>query len=323
MESNPDGRDIGEGQSLGTPSRFWQRLGSQHLDDLQQYGFEHIKRHQALKYFTWRWGLGSLRGSEQLRFLLQNTPRRALLRALTTPHARREQWSEVEWPLLDRWLYERAVAILWEYALGHGDRQVMALAEPLAGDPLPVFYRGRLISQDLANSALEVAAVKRGLGSSPVESILEVGAGYGRTAYALLNVFPDAEYTIVDIEPALSISRWYLTTTLPHRRLRFVPADQIDEVESGSVDLAVSISSLQEMTEDQVARYISLFDRAAEDGAVFLKQWAEWENPEDGVTLRFDRYPIPTRWSELYSESAPVQTNFRQAMWSVRSGRSS
>ncbi len=53
-------------------------------------------------------------------------------------------------------------------------------------------------------------------------SILEVGAGYGRTAYALLNLYPHATYTIVDIEPAILISRWYLTQLFPDRDLRFM-----------------------------------------------------------------------------------------------------
>jgi hypothetical protein len=41
--------------------------------------------------------------------------------------------------------------------------------------------RGRLISQDLANTALESTAIPRALGGEPPRSIVEVGAGYGRT----------------------------------------------------------------------------------------------------------------------------------------------
>ena len=86
----------------------------------------------------------------------------------------------------------------------------MALEEPDLGSPLPVRLGGRLISQDLANSALEVEAITRALGDRRPARILEVGGGYGRSAFALLNKFPDARSTIVDIEPAASIARWYL-----------------------------------------------------------------------------------------------------------------
>jgi len=99
---------------------------------------------------------------------------------------------------------------------------VTRLPEPALGQPLPVTWRGRLISQDLANTALEVAAIGRALAGRKPRSILELGAGYGRTAYALLSLFPEATYTIVDIEPALTISRWYLSELFGADRLRFL-----------------------------------------------------------------------------------------------------
>ena len=164
-----------------------------------------------------------------------------------------------------------------EYALKFGDRDVFfSLPEPLAGNPLPVSHRGRLISQDLANSALETEAVNRVLDGATPRSILEVGAGYGRTAYTLLSIFPEATYTVVDIEPAISISRWYLAQLFPPERLRFVDPSEVDDLETASIDLVVSISSLQEMTPGQVLGYLDLMDRVAAGGRVYLKQWAEW-----------------------------------------------
>lgn len=124
-------------------------------------------------------------------------------------------------------------------------------------------------------------------------------------------------YTIVDIEPALGISRWYLSQLFPADRLRFLTPDQLDQVEMGSVDLAVSISSLQEMTPGQVAGYVGLMDRVAAGGHVYLKQWAEWRNPDDGVTMRFAEFPIPPRWTRTLHEAAPVQDRFIQAGWRV------
>jgi SAM-dependent methyltransferase len=194
---------------------------------------------------------------------------------------------------------------------------VLSLPEPEAGNPLPVRWNGRLISQDLANSALEANAIARTLRGNVPRSILEVGAGYGRTAYTLLNLFPNATYTIVDIEPALSISRWYLTSLIPAERLRFVTPLAVTHIQPGSVDLVVSISSLPEMRDDQVAAYMRLFDLVAAGGLVYLKQWARWRNPVDGTTLDFEDYPVPPRWRRIFDEQAPVQTNFRQAAWVI------
>ena len=198
---------------------------------------------------------------------------------------------------------------------------MLALGEPALGNPPPVLHHRRLISQDLANSALETAAIRRALGREKPTSVLEIGAGYGRTAFALLGVYPKARYTIVDIEPALSLSRWYLSSLYPDRDIAFVTSDDASAERIGEVDLAISISSLQEMTHEQVRHYLDLLD-AVVDGTVFLKQWRQWTNPVDGVVIDFDQYPVPERWQQVFRESSPVQTAFDQAGWkTLRSER--
>ena len=300
------------------PSRFWEELGEEHRRDLSNHGFDVCKRHQALRYFTWRWQWSSIRKSEQMRFLLKNTPLRSLGRCAVTPTTLADDaWDGVAWKKRDRWLYAFATRLLWMYAERNDTTGTTALPEPLVGDPLPVQWGGRLISQDLANASLEAAAIQRALGGRRPKSILEIGAGYGRTAYALLNRYPEATYTIVDIEPAIEISRWYLAKLFPPGRLRFIAPEQLADLPLGSVDLALSISSLQEMTHGQVDGYLSALDRVARDGTVFLKQWLAWRNPVDDIELRFDEYPIPAGWEAVYREPAPVQTNFAQAAWKV------
>jgi SAM-dependent methyltransferase len=253
-----------------------------------------------------------------MRFLLKRSSPSTLGRCLLEPVGLSDRdWDGVDWNRRDRWLYVFAARLLWEYGRKHDGLGVLLLPEPDLGSPLPVHWRGRLISQDLANSALETTAISRALGGAEPRSILEVGAGYGRTAYALLHAFPDSTYTIIDIEPALSISRWYLEQLFDPRRLRFVRPEDAQSLSSGAADLVVAVSSLHEMTLDQVARYLELFDRIAEGGVVYLKQWERWTNPDDGITLDFREYPIPERWRVVFDEFAPVQTNFRQAAWQI------
>jgi putative sugar O-methyltransferase len=306
------------------PSKFWEELGETHRRDLENHGFDAFKRHQALRYFTWRWHWATIRRSEQMRFLLKNTPRRSLIRCAMTPTKLSDNaWGGVDWAKRDRWLYVLATRLLWVYAQRRDSTGTTALAEPDFGAPLPVEWQGRLISQDLANTSLEVAAIKKALGERRPASILEIGAGYGRNAYALMHLYPEATYTIVDIEPAIEISRWYLSQLFPPERLRFLTPDDIAELPAGSVDLALSISSLQEMTRDQVDGYLKALDRVAQEGTVYLKQWISWKNPVDDIELKFDDYPIPGSWEALFRERAPVQTNFTQAAWrvSANSGR--
>jgi hypothetical protein len=306
------------GSDLETPSRFWDRLGREHATALSDAGPEWVKRSQALRYFTWRWRPAVLLRGEQFRFLLAHTSPITWLRcAVASTDLSDQAWRGVAWPKYERWTYAVAVRLLWEYARRKDTAGALALPEPLAGNPFPVMWRGRLISQDLANSALEAAAIRRALANGPARSFLEIGAGYGRTAYVLLSVFPHSTYTIVDIEPALSISRWYLTQLFPSERLRFLRPEEALALPTGSIDVALSISSLQEMTTTQLLGYLTLIDRVAAGSVVYLKQLATWSNRADNVVLRFSEYPIPERWTLVFREVAPVQTGFVQAAWRV------
>jgi putative sugar O-methyltransferase len=315
-ESRPDA--MTESPGFSEPSLYWLRLGGEHATELERFGLDAIKRHQALRYFTWRWSWSSLRESGQMRFLLAHSTPATFLRCLLERATLSDrEWEGVPWSRRDRWLYVFAVRLLWEHARRSDALDVLSLAEPELGRPLPVRRHGRLISQDLANTALEATAIARALDGEAPRAIVEIGAGYGRTAYALLNVFPDATYTVVDIEPALTISRWYLGQLFPAHRLRFLRPNEAVALPDRSADLVIAISSLHEMRSDQVARYLELFDRVACGGLVYLKQWQRWTNPDDGITLDFSEYPIPAGWRLLFYEPAPVQTTFRHAAWRV------
>ncbi len=302
--------------TLARPSKFWEKLAAFHTEELNKAGLDRVKRHQALHYFTWRWGFAPR--NKQLQFLLTHTSPLAWLRAAAEGMDLSDAaWHDVPWSRSERWLYTVMIRLLWSYARRHDQVNATSLDEPTLGDPLPTYTDGRLISQDVANSALEVSAMARALGGRRPHSILEVGAGYGRTAYVLLNVFPESHYTIVDIEPALSISRWYLSSLFPTDRLTFLSPDQLGSLPARAFDLALSISSLQEMTPAQVEAYLSFFDRVGSPGTVYLKQWHSWHNAEDNVTLPFADYPIPPRWQRIFRHRAPVQTNFEEAAWAV------
>jgi putative sugar O-methyltransferase len=302
--------------SVADPSRFWSQLGAEHERQLAEHGLDAFKRKQALRYFTWRWRPRHMLRSEQLRFLARNSSPQTWGEVLREPiDLDDELWRDCGFSRGERRMTVIATRLIWAYAELHGSPQVLALEEPELGSPLPVRWRGRLISQDLANCALELRAIERALQGRTPASIVEIGGGYGRSAYALLSRFPEATYTIVDIDPARTISSWYLSQLFDPERLRFVAPDEAGALADGAFDLAVSISSLQEMTPAQVAEYLTLLDRTAAGGTVYLKQWETWRNPADDVELRFRDYPVPARWERVLDEPAPVQTRFVQAAW--------
>ena len=299
--------------ATGEPSAFWKQLGDAHAESMAAHGLDTVKRRQALRYFTWQWRWRHITKSEQMRYLLTHTPPATLVGAGLHPGPLDDRtWDGTPWSKPDRWLYVYATRLLWAQAVATG-HPATDLPEPTLGDPLPVQAGGRLVSQDLANTALELDAMRRGGADHPTE-VVEIGAGYGRTAYAVLSLFPDARYTIVDIEPTISISRWYLSQQFDADRLTFVPADELDRLEGRSFDLGLSISSLQEMTPAQVGDYLRLLDDHVH-GHVFLKQWERWHNPIDETDMVFEDYPIPATWKRMLWERCAVQTKFMQGLW--------
>ena len=68
---------------------------------------------------------------------------------------------------------------------------------------------------------MELSAIERG-GGTDLRHVLEIGAGYGRMAYVVLSLFENCRYAIVDIQPALTISRWYLSQLFEPDRLEFL-----------------------------------------------------------------------------------------------------
>src|SRR5215471_16142951 len=172
------------------PSLFWEEWNQKNAEQLVEFGFQNFKQHLALNYFTWNPFDKTL--AEQMAFLRTHLPTTASLKAVPLSITWAKPWWQLGWPLRQRLRYAYFVRLLWEYAKEHGDPAVVALGEPWIGNPIRVDGAGRA-SQDLANTSLEVAAIVEGwnqIGAPDPERVIELGAGYGRTAYGLLGRFP-------------------------------------------------------------------------------------------------------------------------------------
>ena len=132
------------------------------------------------------------------------------------------------WGRGDRHLHALATRLLWLYAVAHGDQARARARRAGAREPTActVARAARVAGPG------DLRARGRGDRSCPrrphADVDPEIGAGYGRTAYSLRGLFPEANYTIVAIEPALTLSRFYLSTLYPGRDVRYVDAAQDD-----------------------------------------------------------------------------------------------
>jgi putative sugar O-methyltransferase len=235
--------------------------------------------------------------------------------------------------------YAVFVAMLWEYARRRDRLGLLEhLEEPSLGEPLLVRHRGRSVSQDLANSYLELVAILEAFpnGIQEQATVIELGGGYGRLGWLLLSVLPRLRYIAVDIPPALAVSQEYLTRLfpelhtvrfqrgtdhlapgLPGARLAFITPNQLEALPPLGADLFINISSLHEMRPDQILHYIGVVRRHTA-GVFYMKQWHSFANGQDGVTIRQTDYPIPEGWERIFERRHPVQTDFFEAAYRVR-----
>lgn len=317
--------DLAEHGGVFQPSEFWRMHNDRNVQALEDSGLENIKRTVARNYFTWI--VGTVRDIQFRTLVLKTHPAdwAKVLRNLPSYDAA-TGLSKRDFILL-----AVLTRMLYFYVKRRDRGGVLArLAEPQVGNPYPITYRGQTISQDLLNSILEFYAVTEGRDldfSAPIR-VLEIGAGYGRNAFVFLSLFPNCTYTIADIPPALYISQSYLTAVLPDRiaqpygadvpgaSMRFLLPHQLEAEPSESFDFVLNISSFHEMKPDQVTAYFDLVDRLLR-GRFYIKQWRNWHNPNDNLTVDENIYPVNPKWRRVYHRRHPVQPLFFEALYEV------
>ena len=327
-------REIARSSPVYHPSVMWEQLNTLNTEQVERFGLSHFKRSVNQNYFNW---LPADLGDNQIRRVLRHWMRRPTLAPfrsrmevprLFEEFARQrtlESWSA-------RARYRLFVALLWdqamrEDALGLLDR----VEEPEVGDPLRIRHRGRLISQDLANSVREANRLFANLptGATHRPIVAELGAGYGRLGFVLVRAL-SSRYWVFDIPPALFIAEWYLQNVLPGRRIftfrpfenfeavraelevsdvAFFTANQIALLPDASVDAFVNISSLHEMRQAQIDHYLQQMARAARH-VIYLKQWSEFKNLADDILITRASYRLPADWRIVHDAVDSVQDRF-------------
>ena len=310
------------------PSKYWIALNKKNVAQLLDTGFENFKQTIALNYFTWLVDEDNL----QVKFLKNN------LSPEIVDCARKKAKASKKHSLFTARksrLYNFMTFMLWKYAEQQVGKQILdKLEEPLLGNPPAMELENRSISQDLANSALEFQSLSEGTGDfDNIETVLELGAGSGRTAYVLLCLKPHIRYIIVDIPPALYVSERYLSEVFPERKIfRFREFSDFSEIQDEfysseiiflmpgqmkylpdkSVDLFLAIDCLHEMRLEQIDFYFNVVDRLAK--RFYFTCFKSTPIPYEDVTIEEKDYPVRAHWQRVFWRIRRVQNNFFEGL---------
>ncbi len=130
------------------------------------------------------------------------------------------------------------------------------------GNPIIIQHEGMSLCLDYLQAAKEVDFISSAF-KIDNSTIIEIGAGYGRTCHTLLSNFDVKEYCIVDLPNALQLSRKYLSTVLNaaiFEKISFVGIEDFDPSNVGNYELAINIDSFAEMDKEVVHEYLSFID---------------------------------------------------------------
>lgn len=325
------------------PSRFWEYYLNVHLGHIEKHGLENFKRTVNLNYFNWT--IHRIpEQSKTLRALLSEKSLKVvseIIKAFPETSVAPEEWTTAQWKDYVHFL------VMWKvFALQKDSFGIFECAEePLVGNPLAAKVNDQWISQDLCNSTLEASAILEALKSAGISESLEnnryrvaeLGAGYGRFDYAWLKRFPHHKITIIDIAPALRLAEWYLPQVISYANIfkyrefdtfesvedEFLKSDiafllphQVEKLPDNSFDLMVNISSLHEMTLEQIQLWMSHVDRLC-SGYFYSKQWFESINKHDDIEIKATDYPIAPNWTELFNRPCEVQPKFFEAFYKI------
>ncbi len=140
------------------------------------------------------------------------------------------------------------------------------IGSTLLGNPVTLrATSGQAVNLDHFFSIEEFTFLDANLEFAQINHVLEIGAGFGRTAQALVKLVPNlGSYTIVDLPEVLLLSSGYLGQVLEKdefAKLRFVDAMSLvkQQFEFPDLDLVINIDSFQEMPRQTIEYYFRRF----------------------------------------------------------------
>lgn len=325
------------------PGRFWDDIAARHERMLDEFGYANMKRTVSHAYQNWLFLAKNQSYVDRLISIWRSdfSPQ-PILNKVEAADDIGFNWrvSVPQYPLSDaKWLhkYKLAVGILWEYALSRDEFGFLeGFEESPIGNPIRITRDGVLISQDAAQSSLELNALMAhgGLDAGRPLVFGELGAGWGRLA-EMASLRLDCRYLIFDIPPALAVSQWYagqrfgedrvfafrpfrafaeIEAELESKRIAFFTPNQMSLFPDRYVDAFVNSCSLMEMTRYQIGFYLDQISRLART-SFLSRQWKTWTNEMDGQSVSKEDFALRPPFAPAYDEEDPTYPDLFVQVW--------
>lgn len=183
----------------------------------------------------------------------------------------------------------------WNVLGKHIDADLVQLVEEKpAGRPVTAKAGGHRATTSSIEFAYLATRLRPWLG----DHTLEIGAGYGGLARALLET-KSHDYTIVDYGVVQQIQQYYLGDD---DRVNYLdPGDELPYA-----NLYINTRSMFEMTLEQIEWY-----------GEQMKGQAHFFSMNRSKFHDMDEWPLPQNWELVYDEPHPMRSAFRMRLWFI------
>ncbi len=193
---------------------------------------------------------------------------------------------------------------------------------------------GKIITQQMLISLLEFEKIEILLKekSDNETKIVELGAGYGRTANMILSLMNNVKYVIADLPPSIYFAQKNLREFFPNKKIiegydledkeslikaynncdiLFIFPHQLNYFNDNFFDVSLSIGNLCEMEKTQIKNYMNIFEKISKN--IYIKVWEI-----SGLPFSFYKYysvhkksdyEIKDNWEEIFKERCLMPTN--------------
>ena len=192
------------------------------------------------------------------------------------------------------------------------------------------------ITTDKLVSLLDFDKIDRAFNLNNIKSILEIGAGSGRTSEAILSIKDNISYVVCDIPPAIYISFKRLKLAYPDKAIEylvdiqnkdelnkkikkndisFIYPHQMELISKDAFDLTIAIDCFHEMDKKTIAHYFKNINNFSKNFYFSI-----WENSKGNYTKTLFKkterlnyykgdYNIPKNWVNNFEENLVFPAN--------------
>jgi putative sugar O-methyltransferase len=191
------------------------------------------------------------------------------------------------------------------------------------------------ISQDLVNSIIELYEIEQSLNIFKHDkkiSVLEIGAGNGRTADTITNVYKSTNYVICDIPMASYISFKRFKDNYPEKKvsclfdlnsedklinqikkndISFILPHQLNLIKEKYFDVVIALDCIHEMDKKTIKFYMNNIDNLAK--YFFMKVWETTDVPYElnhKLNVHNNSYQFFSKWELIKKKQSIFPSNF-------------